>query len=126
MPTLSVIPVAWTGSPVVGPSFSVLHCQAGDENGFITASRAFFNGVASILANGVQITHPTAGVTIDELSGQVNGAWTASSVSAVSGSGGAAFTNGVGMRVKWPTIGVVNGRKVTGSTFLVPISNPNF
>lgn len=126
MPTLSVIPVAWTGAPVVGPSFSVLHCAAGDESGAVTAFRAFFNGVASTLATGVQITFPTAGQTIDELSGQVNGVWTVGSVAAVSGSGGAAFTNGVGLRVKWLTIGITNGRKVTGSTFLVPISNPNF
>ena len=126
MPNLSIIPVAWTGAPVVGPSVSVLHCAAGDEAGAVTAFRAFFNSVASILATGVQITFPTAGQTIDEASGVVNGVWTVGAVSAVNGSGGAAFTNGVGMRVKWLTIGITSGRKVTGSTFLVPISNPNF
>lgn len=111
---------------MVGPSVSVLHCATGDESGAVTAFRAFFNSVASILATGVQISFPTAGQTIDEASGEVNGVWTVGAVSSVSGSGGAAFTNGVGCRVKWLTIGIVGGRKVTGSTFLVPISNPNF
>lgn len=126
MPTLSRIVVSWTGAGVVGPSASIMHCAAGDEGGSITAFRAFFNSCASILANTVQISFPTAGNTLDELSGEVNGTWTAGGVSAVVGTGGTAFTNGVGLRVKWLTIGITNGRKVTGSTFLVPISNPNF
>lgn len=122
MPTLSVIPVAWSGGTVVGPGVSVLHCNEGDEDGLITAARAFFDAIKDFTAALTQWTFPTGGNTIDELTGLVNGSWAAGSVSPVVSGGSGAFVNGTGCRVVWRTIGVVGGRHVNGSTFIVPLA----
>lgn len=121
MPSLSQIVVSWSGSGVVGAGASVFWCQPGDEGGVIAAARTFFNSCAALLPNTTQLSFPTSGNVIDELSGKVSGGWTAGAVSPLSFTGSSTWANGVGMRVKWNTIGVVNGRKVVGATFLVPL-----
>lgn len=122
MPNLSVVPIAWAGAPVVGPGVSVMHCQAGDEDSLLAAARTMFVGVSDQFPTGLQWSFPAAGVTLDEATGNVVSTWTATGVhTAVPATNGATWTNGVGLRIKWPTIGVVHSRHVTGSTFMVPL-----
>ena len=121
MPTLSRIEVSWGGAAVVGGGISVFHCQEGDEGGTITALRAFYDAIKSGFPTTLQWTFPTAGTTLDEATGVTNGSWSAGSIGPVSGDGVGTYANGVGARAVWPTIGVVGGRQVRGSTFLCPL-----
>lgn len=121
MPTLSVLTFTWSGTPVVGAGATVVHCQQGDENSAIAAMNVFWGGVKGDLPPGITIQPPVSGPTLDELSGKVNGAWAATPTSSTASSGTGTWVNGVGARVTFPTIGIRNGRHVTGSIFLVPL-----
>lgn len=126
MPNLSVAVWTWTGSPVVGNSVSVLHCAQGDEVTLTAAVNTFFNSIKTALPVSLVISQPTAGTVIDEASGDVVDAWSVGTTTSVTGTGAFPFPNGVGARVVFPTIGIVNGRHVRGSLFLVPLVNPAF
>lgn len=126
MPNLSVLVFTWTGPPVVGPGATVLHCQEGDENATITAANTFFNAVKGLMPAGITISAPVSGNVLDELSGHVVGSWSAGASGPTVTTGFNIFVNGVGLRVKWPTIGIVGGRRVVGSTFLVPLSTESY
>lgn len=122
MGTISRVPIAWNGSPVVGGGYSVLHCTVNGEHDLMAAFRAMFNTAAAAFPDQLQLTFPTSGVTIDETTGDVNGDWVdASPVTAVNGSAGVTWVNGVGVRIKWTTGAVYDGRHVVGSTFMVPL-----
>lgn len=114
--------MGWAGAPVVGPSVTVVHCNAGDEATTVAALNTFFNAIKAQVPTGVQWNAPTSGDTLDELSGHRNGAWSigASGPTAATGSS-IDFPNGVGLRIRFPTIGVVAGRSVVGAMFIVPL-----
>lgn len=121
MPTLARIRATWSGSGVVGPGVSTMYCDVSDAGGVLAGFRTFFDGVKSVVPSSVQWAFPPAGDTIDELTGKVNGTWTAPSVLPVLGTDNPNWVEGVGARVVWSTIGIVNGRQVRGSTFIVPL-----
>lgn len=126
MVSLSVVPVTWAGAPVTGPSVSVFHCQTGDENALIGALHTFFTSIQSHFPNSLSWTFPTAGDVLDEASGSLLTAWSATPVTPVTGTAPGQWVQGVGARIKWPTIGVVGGRRVVGSTFLVPLIDGSY
>jgi len=122
MGTISKVPVAWNGSPVVGGGFSVLYCTENGEHALMAAFRAMMSTAASAFPSELQWTFSASGVTIDETSGDVDGDWVdATPVSALNAGGSGTWVNGVGTRVKWTTGAVYEGRHVVGSTFLVPL-----
>lgn len=121
MANLSVLVFPWTGSPVVGPGATVLHSAVGDEGNLVAAYNTFLNAVKANLPTGTVVSSPTAGNVLDEASGDVVSSWSLGAAGPVSMTGGTSWVNGVGMRVTWPTIGFVSGRRVVGSTFLVPL-----
>lgn len=122
MPTLSRLVTSWSGSPVVGPGATVTYCNEGDESTCLTALATFFNAVKAIVPVTVTWTFPNSGDKLDEATNKVTGVWSASAPGPVVSTGSATgFVNGVGARAIFPTIGIVNGRKVTGSIFIVPL-----
>lgn len=122
MGTISRVPIVWSGSPVVGGGFSVLHCTVNNEHDLMAAFRAMMVSVSTAFPTELQITFPTAGQTIDETSGEVNGDWVdGTPVAATGGGTSQAWANGVGLRIKWTTGAVYEGRQVVGSTFMVPL-----
>lgn len=122
MGTISRVPIAWNGSPVVGGGVSVLHCTVNGEHDLMAAFRVMVASLATAFPVELQWSFPTAGLTIDETSGDVNGDWTDDTpVAPVAGATSQTWANGVGLRVKWTTGAVYAGRHVTGSTFFVPL-----
>jgi len=104
-----------------------MHCAPGDEHALMAAFRTFLSSSIAMFPTGLQWTFPPAGVKIDELTGDVTGAWTdGSPVSALSATAAGTWANGVGIRVKWTTGVVHGGHHVSGSTFLVPILTGNY
>lgn len=121
MANLAVIPIGWAGAPVVGPGVSVFHSLEADVNATITTLHTFYAALNNTLPSGLQWTFPTAGDIINEVNGQVVGHWSDPGAAPIACIGSGTWTNGVGARVVWHTNGVVNGRSVTGSTFIVPL-----
>lgn len=72
---------------------------------------------------GVSITTPNAGDLIDEDTGLLSGGWTEPSGGGVKGgSGGSNAAAGVGAVVGLETATVVNGHRVRGRIFVVPLT----
>lgn len=126
MATLERIRVTWTGSPVVGPSVSTFYRDVANPATVLAALTSFFTAIAGVLPAGLQIAVQGSGDLIESTDGSLAGSWSGSGGGVVNASGSSGFTMGVGARVVWGTNGVHGGRRVKGSTFLVPISSNNF
>lgn len=114
--------VAWTGAQVKGAAVNVLYFDGGDMTGVASAVRAAYAAAAGGIPTGVSVQVPSSGDVIDEATGMLTGAWTDATVTPVDGGGAATAAAGVGLCSTWSTDGVVNGRRIRGRTFLVPLS----
>lgn len=120
MPDIERIEVTWTGN-VTGDGISVFYAPAGTTTA-PAAIKAFFTTLAGWMPTGMAWDIPVTGDTIDDGTGELTGVWAHAGGGTVSSSGGtAARAQGVGMRIKWFTGGIVHGRRVQGSTFIVPL-----
>lgn len=82
--------------------------------------RAFFDGIKANIPPGVTLTFPNAQDTINDATGALTGGWTAGAVSNVVGTGTGTFIAAGGYLINWQTGSIVNNRRVTGHTFIVP------
>lgn len=90
------------------------------------AVRKFFQGVREELPDSVNVTiQPTADI-IDEASGQILSVVDFAAPAQVVGGGGANYSAATGAVVNWNTQDYVNGRRVRGRTFLVPLASSAF
>lgn len=121
MANINRLRVPWSGPAVVGPGLSTFYFT-GTMTGKPAAVVAFFTAVAGAMAPGITWTVPSTGDTLEDSTGELTGAWTASGGATVVSSGTGNFALGVGARVVWNTANVFKGRRVRGSTFLVPLS----
>lgn len=122
MANLKRLRAAWSGNGVVGPGVSTFYFTA-TATGFPADLQTFFQAVKSNFPSSVTITVPNTGDTIDETTGALQGVWTDAGGSTTVGTGSGAFAGGVGMRCRWITGGIHNGRRVIGTTFLAPMVN---
>lgn len=81
----------------------------------------FFNAVKAMIPNGTTITIPQGGDLIDEATGVLTGTWGSSGTTVISGTASGPFAGGVGARVVWETDAIRAGRRVRGSTFVIPL-----
>lgn len=113
--------VAWTGSTVVGGGLSTFY-SLDTSPGFPAAVRNYFQSLRDLFPIGTTITVPNNGDVIDATTGTLTGVWTDGGVPApVTGNGAGVYALGVGAQTRWRTSGIVGGRRVVGSTFLVPM-----
>lgn len=96
------------------------------HSGFVADVVAFFDTVKGIVPAGVQWTVASSGDLIDVATGDLSGTWTDVAAGPVTATGAGIFALGVGARVKWLTSGIRNGRRVLGSTFVVPLLGSAF
>lgn len=110
--------------PNAGPSVSTFHAQASSETSaaaLATRLRAFFNSVAAFLPNDVSLSFDSEVTTIDTATGVLTGTQAVPAPAGVTGTDSAAWAGGAGARIVWNTGAIVAGRRVRGSTFIVPI-----
>lgn len=117
--------VRWAGGPITGPAISTLYFSAG-SSGMTTALRSFFVSIASLLPTQVSVQIDAAGDQLNDTNGHLAGVWTDTTVSSVAGTDGSGWIDGVGGRVRWVTGGVFGGRRVVGSTFIVPMGRGSY
>lgn len=113
--------VSWSGPQVKGAAVNVLHFASADavDPADVLAAYQELDGC---VPQGVTITVPSTGDVIDDQTGQITGGWARS--------GGGSFSSnlltqnaaaGCGANVTWDTATVINGRRMRGRTFLVPL-----
>lgn len=117
--------VVWTGAGVVGGGLSTFYVSS-TSTGFLADIRTFYNAIGARLPNQVTISFPNSGDTIDETTGELSGTWSEPAATAVTGGNTGNFVMATGARVRWRTAGIVAGRRVVGTTFLVPLSDDSF
>lgn len=119
--------VSWQGPQVQGAAVNVLHFDATEQPvPPVAAIRAAYATLAAAIPTNVNIQVPGSGETIDDATGELVGVWATAAPAVVSGTGGTIAPAGVGMCVTWLTGGIVNGRRLRGRTFIVPIPGPAF
>lgn len=117
--------VTWGGAPVVGAGLSTFYFSVG-STGMSAAVAQFFNDIKNQIPGGVTWGIPNNGDVIDAATGGLVGTWTDGSSSSVTSVVSATWVQGVGARIVWNTGGTVRGRRVRGSTFIVPILTEKF
>jgi hypothetical protein len=114
--------VAWQNWPGA-PGVSVFYSDTSvDISTFTDALRAFYNSLVSLLPAALTIQVPAAGDIISDTDGSITGAWSdGTPVTVVTGTGAGAYAGNAGAVVHWLTDGVINGRRLRGRTFIVPL-----
>lgn len=111
----------WSGTAVEGPGLTTFYAEADGTLAIQVGASGFFDAVKSLIPSGTSIQIPGGGDLIDELTGQLLGTWGSGTTTTINGGGAGSFASGVGMRVVWETGTVRAGRRVRGSTFVVPL-----
>ena len=87
------------------------------------AATGLLDAVKGLIPSGTSIFVPNGGDVIEETSGTLTGTWGTSGGTTISCNGAGSFPGGVGARVVWETDAIRGGRRVRGSTFIVPLVN---
>lgn len=116
---------AFWSIPNAGPSVTTFHM--GDDSTSVSAAQAiadavhdFFADIAGWLPNEVAVTFDTEVTRINTASGTLADAIPVTAPATVAGTGTGTWAAGSGARVVWSTGAIREGRRVVGSTFVVP------
>lgn len=107
----------WKG----GPGISTFYADPAGAS-VQTPLKNFFNAFANYLPNGITITIPSSGDTIDDATGALTGQWSAGADQVVTGSSSQNMSIAAGPFVTWSTGALHRGRHLRGRTFLVPFA----
>lgn len=124
MTVLSRVRVSLTGSGLVGAAVSTFYSSSPTSGSLAANIAAFYTTCIPAFPDNVTFAIPHDGDLIEDSDGSLQGTWSESgSTSFVTGSVTGLFAQGVGARVRWSTAGIHNGRRVVGTTFMVPLAN---
>lgn len=119
MANIARLRIDLSGTAVVGPSLVTLYQDAAVA-GLPAATVTLLNAIKANFPDDLTFTVPGGGDTFDVATGTLNGTWSDGGGGTVTGTDAGAFALGSGMRFKYGTAGIVNNRRVRGSSFLVP------
>lgn len=115
-----------TGAGVVGPAVQTWYADSLTGLGMNAAVKTLLTSLANNFPDDLTFTIPNTGDTIDSGSGALTGTWSAAGGGTVTGTDAGAFALGSGYRIRWLTSGIVGGRRVRGTTFMVPCAGLMF
>jgi len=121
MANLARVRTVWSGTPVIGGGVSTFYFDEA-HTGFVADLHNFWAALGIRVKTGVTWTTAPTGDLIDVATGELSGTWTDGVISIVNASSANNYAAGVGARISWPTSGIRNGRRVKGSTFVVPLT----
>lgn len=111
----------WPGAPGVTQFYAD---DAATLQDVVDDIRAFFEAIKALLPSGLTISVPGNGDNLNDVTGQISGAWSVGvTPTVVTCTGVGAYAGNAGAVVHWLTGGTINGRRVRGRTFLVPLIN---
>lgn len=120
MAALSRVRLTWTGAAVVGASTSTFF-TTGDPGTLMGAFDDVVDAMKANLPDSLSAAFEGSGEIIESTTGLATGAWTETPPVPVVGTDSGGFAQGVGERIAWSTNAFENGRRVRGSTFIVPL-----
>lgn len=109
----------WVGAGVVGASTSTFYTR-GLAGSTTAALGVWMNAVKTFIPDDVSWIIDGAGDMIEDSTGELVGSWTATPVN-INATAASNYTVGVGLRQVWNTAGIHGGKRVRGSTFVVPV-----
>lgn len=125
MATLNQVRVTYTGLPG-GDAVSTFYFQAMVDTD-LSQLEAFFLAVRGFFPSSCSIHVPDEGQVIDVTTGQPVGSWSFPEAGGdMNGNSGAPFAAVSGAIVHWTTGVFLGGRKIQGSTYLVPLTSDSF
>lgn len=124
MPNVLKYQVSWSNFPGQ-PGVSTFFFQPSTSD--FTPVRTFFEAIKGRLVNGLQLAYPSVCDLLDVASGQVVGVQSATVLANTTSTATTQlYAGSAGSIVKWVTNGFVNGHRVAGRTFLVPLPSTEF
>jgi hypothetical protein len=123
MTSLNRVRATWSGfagAPGVSTFYGL---GVGTLPGFV---RTFFNALTAYYPAGTTIQVENFGDVIDDVTGHLVGSWTGSAQTLVTSVGSGSYAAPSGASVKWVTDSVLDGHRVRGRTFLVPLISSAF
>jgi hypothetical protein len=120
----------WTGFNG-GPGYTSHHFLIADEGDFSAGAAStrvfnFWNAIKTWLPTSVRIQVEAQGEIYDANTGRLDDYVDLTQQVAVSGGSDASYAGGVGAVCHWLTTSVVNGRRVRGRTFVVPLTTASY
>lgn len=127
MPNMYRVPFVWQGwSGAPGYTTLFFDDSTGTAQQAVDITRAFLNTCAGtsqvMLPTGITINGPSAVDTIEPGTGSLVNSTPVSQPAVIVGAGTGAYAAAAGACVSWLTSAIVNGHRVRGRTFLVPLS----
>lgn len=126
MTDLCRVNVAWQNWPGA-PGLSQFYFLNSGMQTSVDALRTFYNALSTMLPTGLTIQVPGTGDIINDADGKIVNSWTVTTPpTVVTASGTGTYAGNAGAVVHWLTSGVINGRRIRGRTFLVPLISTQF
>lgn len=126
---VSRVEISWS-IPNAGPSVSVMHFQDGPSAqsaaDLLADIRPFFIAAQGYLPNDVTISFPSEIAHLNIATGELESVEPVVPPASVTGTVSGAWAGGSGGRVVWGTNNIHVGRRVRGTTFLVPLAGSAF
>lgn len=111
--------------PNAGPAMSTFHLEgqapAAAPQPIADAFQVFFDAIKKYIPNEVGVSFDNEVTDHETTTGQLVEAFPVTPPPAVTGTGTTVWAGGAGGRLVWSTSRVLNGRRVRGATFLVPL-----
>lgn len=120
MADISRVRVELTGPAVIGPSVTTLH-TTGAPGALMSAWSLLLIAFKPNSPSTLTWTFPSSGEVIDSTTGLATGTWTATPPPSIVGSDNGSYAAGVGERIVWGTDTFHAGRRIKGSTYIVPL-----
>lgn len=94
-----------------------------DTDTALASLHDFWEAMALGMPSAVTIVQDPAGDVIEDTTGEITGSWGADPVGAITGASASVYAAPVGIVVEWLTSTILDGRRLRGKTFIVPMSS---
>lgn len=123
MTSLSRVRTELTGFPG-GPGVATMYFL--NTETVMASLQAFWEDLAGSMPVDVAIFIPPAGDIIDDATGTITGAWSDEPPASIPGTSASTYVAAAGGLISWETSTILDGRRLRGRTFVVPLASPNF
>lgn len=113
--------VRWEGLPGM-PGVSTFYGSGTDPSLLKAKLFQWAEALKICIPGGAKIIVPAVGRVIESDTGQAVGTWATGSETTSPGGGTASYVAPAGVMIRWDTALFTNGRRLTGKTFVVPIT----
>lgn len=123
MPNIHRVRVALTGLPGL-PGVSTFYATNGPD--LQDPLHDFYDAIAGSLPTGLTVQVEPSGDVIDVATGTLTGTWNGASIPPVACVGTGVYAAPAGAAISWLTNTVIDGRKLRGRTYMVPLVSAEY